>query len=376
MDLIQTPGRVVLALNAGSSSLKFGLYAVDPGSPKGLLSGSAETRAGGGYGEFHLTDGSGQALQIEMAAEVEGSPIDRIAGLLDRLALPPPTAIGHRIVHGGPACRRHVLIDADVMRQLDAAVAFAPLHLPPAMTLLRMARERFTGIPHVACLDTAFHVDMPLLARMLPIPRRFHDMGVERYGFHGLSCESIIHQLGEALPPRLVIAHLGHGASVTAVANGRSVDTSMGLTPAGGMMMSTRCGDIDPGVLTYLLRELGCSAADIDTMVHRDSGMLAVSGTSGDMRELRRAAAHDPEARLAIAMFCQSVRKHVAAMASVLGGVDLLVFTGGIGEHDAEARMSICEGLAGLGVNRIVTLPTDEAQVIARHTGMLASVRG
>ena len=367
MELIEPPSRPILALNAGSSSLKFGFYSVDRQSVKALLSGMAEGTAGGGYRNFQLADAGDKPLHVETEAETKESPVDRIVVLLKRHGMPMPEAVGHRIVHGGPGCRRHALIDAGVMLQLEAATAFAPLHLPPALTLLRMARERFTSLPHVACLDTAFHVDMPLLARVLPIPRKFREKGIERYGFHGLSCESIVRQLGDAVPARLIIAHLGHGASVTAVAHGRSVDTSMGLTPAGGMMMSTRCGDIDPGVLVHLLREFGYDAAGVDTMIHRESGMLGVSGISGDMRELRRAAPRDPEARLAIAMFCQSVRKHIAAMASVLGGVDLLVFTGGIGENDAEARASICEGMAGMGINSIITPPADEAQTIAWH---------
>lgn len=372
MALIEASSRAILALNAGSSSLKFGFYSVGWQSAQTLLSGAAETVADGGYGNFHLTDAAGGPLPAEADAEAKKPLMDRIAALLERHGLPPPEAVGHRIVHGGPRCRRHALIDAEVMQQLEAATAFAPLHLPPALALLRIARERFAGIPHVACLDTAFHADMPLSARTLPIPRRFREAGIERYGFHGLSCESIVRQLGDALPPRLIVAHLGHGASVTAIAHGRSVDTSMGLTPAGGTMMSTRCGDIDPGVLTHLLRELGCDAADIDTMVHRESGMLGVSGISGDMRELRLAAQHDPEARLAIALFCRSVRKHIAAMAAVLGGADLLVFTGGIGENDAEARAAIGEGLTGLGVGRMVTIPSNEAETIAWHAGVLA----
>lgn len=368
MKLIQPSPRPILALNAGSSSLKFGFYSVDRQSVKTLLSGTAEAAADGGYRNFHPADASSEPLRIETDAETREPLMDRIVALLERHDLPAPEAVGHRIVHGGPDCRRHALIDTGVMLQLEAATAFAPLHLPPALMLLRMAREHFTNLPHVACLDTTFHADMPLLARVLPIPRQFREKGIERYGFHGLSCESIVHQLGDAVPPRLIIAHLGHGASVTAVAQGRSVDTSMGLTPAGGMMMSTRCGDIDPGVLVYLLREFGYDAAGVDTMIHRESGMLGVSGVSGDMRELRLAVPHNPEARLAIAMFCQSVRKQIAAMASVLGGADLLVFTGGIGENDAQARASICEGMAGIGINSIITLPSDEAQTIAWHT--------
>jgi len=343
-------GLPVLALNAGSSSLKFGLYLVGPGMRRMLVSGTAET-TGEGHGALSARDADGNAVACD--AQPLGAPsvaIARIAELLVARGFPAPLAVGHRIVHGGASCRRHALIDATVIQQLEAAKVFAPLHVPPALSLIRFAQERFPGIPQAACLDTAFHAGLPPVARTLPIPRDLRARGIERYGFHGLSCESIVRQLGEDVPRRLVIAHLGNGASVTAVASGRSIDTSMGLTPSGGVIMSARCGDIDPGVLAYVVRELGYDAAQLEALIDQRSGLRGISGVSGDMRELRAVAASNADARLAIDMFCYSVRKQIAAMGAALGGVDLLVFTGGIGENDAATRTRICEGLDGLGI--------------------------
>jgi acetate kinase len=348
-------GRPVLALNVGSSSLKFGYFMVGANGSRVLDFGSEEG-----------------------AREPQAS-LGRIAQRIEEQGLPAPAAVGHRIVHGGPQCRQHTLIDADVMQKLQSATAFAPLHVPPALALVRAAQARFPGIAQAACLDTAFHAGMPPVARTLPIPRELRALGIERYGFHGLSGESIVRQLSSDLPPRLVIAHLGHGASVTAVARGASVDTSMGLTPAGGVIMSTRCGDIDPGVLAYVVREHGYDAAQLEALIDQRSGMLGISGLSGDLRELKAAAAStsdsSDDSRLAITMFCASVRKQIAAMVSVLGGVDLLVFTGGIGENDASTRALICEGLEVMGIHNAVmrVLPANEEEQIAWLTSRLVT---
>jgi acetate kinase len=347
--------RPVLALNVGSSSLKFGLFMVGESGSRTLLSGTEET---------------------------VGDPQVALAGIAQRIqaqGLPAPIAVGHRIVHGGPQCRQHTVIDAAVIQQLQAATAFAPLHVPPALALVRAAQARFPGITQVACLDTAFHAGMPDVARTLPIPRELRALGIERYGFLGLSGESIVRQLGSDVPPRMVIAHLGHGASVTAVAHGVSVDTSMGLTPTGGVIMSTRCGDIDPGVLAYVVREHGYDAAQLEALIDQRSGMLGISGLSGDLRELVAAAASTSpsgaDARLAITMFCASVRKQIAAMTVVLGGVDLLVFAGGIGENDGSTRGFICEGLEVLGIRKatVRVMPAREEEQIAWQTWQIVS---
>jgi acetate kinase len=342
-------GDIVLALNSGSSSVKFGVYAVDAPDCALLTSGAFE------------------------GADTGPAVFDHIARVLTDAGTPVPTSIGHRIVHGGPALRRHCRIDADVVRQLEAAVPFAPLHLPASLALIRNAGERYPEVPQVACFDTAFHATLPEVAYTLPISRDLRAGGLRRYGFHGLSCESILRQLNPA-PERLIIAHLGNGASITAVRDGRSIDTSMGLTPSGGVIMGSRSGDLDPGVLIYLLRERGFDATTLEELIDHRSGLLGVSGLSGDMRRLHDAHAN-PDAALAVAMFCMSVRKQIGAMIAVLGGIDMLVFTGGIGEHDDLVRTTICDGLQWVGLaldtdgGRVRVLPSQEDEQIARHTG-------
>jgi acetate kinase len=300
--------------------------------------------------------------------------IARIARRLAESRMPAPDAVGHRIVHGGPKLRGHCLIDDSVLRELEGATAFAPLHTPMALAIIRLAREHFPGLAHAACFDTAFHAGLPDVARILPIPRQLQAEGIQRYGFHGLSCESIVRQLGGQLPSRVVVAHLGNGASITAVKDGKSIDTSMGLTPTGGVVMGTRSGDLDPGVLVYLMREKKLDGAMIEDLIDRRSGMLGVSGVAGDMRRLHEASGSNPDARLAIQMFCYSVRKQIAAMVAALGGVELLVFTGGIGENDAGARAAICSGLSWIGANLDVrVIASQEDEQIARHVGALMS---
>lgn len=378
----------VLALNSGSSSLKFGLYCVGRSRIERLFSGEAES-IGDKRGKFHVEDAGGNALFSETALiPSQREAIVRIRKLIADFKMPEPAAIGHRIVHGGPKLRQHCLIDDAVLAQLDAATAFAPLHIPSALSVIRFAQAHFPGLPQAACFDTTFHVELPDVARVLPISRELQSKGIERYGFHGLSCESIVHQLANDLPNRLVIAHLGNGASVTAVKAGKSIDTSMGLTPTGGVIMGTRSGDLDPGVLVYLMREKNFDAAMLEELVDHRSGLLGISGLGSDMRLLHEAAPTNADARLAVAMFCYSVRKQVAAMIAALGGLDLLVFTGGIGENDVVARAEICGGLLWLGLsldearNRsannpisgsasrcaVQVLASQEDERIARHT--------
>jgi acetate kinase len=385
------PGLNVLALNSGSSSLKFGLYRVGSSRTETLLSGEAES-IGDRESRFRAQDSRRNTLLSEkISIPSQGEAIIRIGRLLAASEMPAPAAIGHRIVHGGPKLRRHCVIDDSVLRQLEAAVAFAPLHIPSALTVIRFAQQHFPGLPQVACFDTTFHAGLPEVARVLPIPRELQSEGIQRYGFHGLSCESIVHQLADDLPNRLIIAHLGNGASVTAVKDGKSVDTSMGLTPSGGLIMGTRSGDLDPGVLIYLMREKKFDAARLEELIDHRSGLIGLSGVGSDMRELHQAAASNPDARLAIGMFCYSVRKQVAAVIAALDGVDLVVFTGGIGENDREVRAAICGGLSWIGVgldeirNRIAHNPINDAasrcsvlvlasqedEQIARHTRAL-----
>ncbi len=284
---------------------------------------------------------------------------------------PAPEAIGHRVVHGGANCHEHGLIDDALFHQLEQAAFLAPLHVPSALTVIRAAQRQFPSIPQVACLDTAFHRTLPDVARVLPLPKSLRANGIERYGFHGLSCESIVRQLGADLPERLVIAHLGNGASVTAVKGGLSVDTSMGLTPAGGMVMGTRTGDIDPGVLLYLMRERSLTPDRIEELIELKSGLAGISGVSHDMRRLHQVATSNPDAALAIEIFCTSARKQIGAMATVLRGIDQIVFTGGIGEHDSIVREKIYDGLAGVAPTRVIR--SEENEQISLHTRRLAS---
>lgn len=386
-------GLTVLALNSGSSSLKFGLYRVGPIQIDMLLSGEAES-IGGQEGLFRAHDANGHALRSEtISLPSQREAVVRIGRLLADARLPSPDAIGHRIVHGGPNLRQHCLIDDSVLWQLEAAIAFAPLHIPSALSVIRFAKDHFPGLSQVACFDTTFHAALPDVARVLPIPKELGSEGIQRYGFHGLSCESIMHQLKSDLPDRVVIAHLGNGASVTAVRQGRSIDTSMGFTPTGGVIMGTRSGDLDPGILVYLMRKKSLDAAGLEYLVDHRSGLLGISGVSSDMRRLHDAASSNADARFAIEMFCYSVRKEIAAMIAALDGVDLVVFTGGIGENDGEVRTAVCRGLSWIGIrldevrNRsgknlihdatsrcaVRVLASQEDEQIARHTWALVA---
>jgi acetate kinase len=262
--------------------------------------------------------------------------------------------------------------------------------MPSTLSVIRFAQANFPNCPQIACFDTSFHADLPNVASTLPISKALRSEGIRRYGFHGLSCESIVRQLAGELPKRLIVAHLGNGASVTAIQNGKSIDTSMGLTPTGGVIMGTRTGDLDPGVLMYLIREKNLDVIALEELVDHRSGLLGISGLDSDMRRLHQAASSNEDARLAIEMFCYSVRKQIAAMVAVLGGVDMLVFTGGIGENDEVARAMICEGLSWAGIGQpeqlswtlretiprynVCVLPSQEDEQIARHAWSLQNV--
>jgi acetate kinase len=389
---------VVLALNSGSSSLKFGLYRVGSTQTEMLFSGEAES-IGGEAGDFQARDSAGNTLLAEKSPLAGyGEAVGRITSLLTQFKMPPPAAIGHRIVHGGPALTQHCVIDGAVLEALEAAAVFAPLHVPPALSVIHTAQEHFPDIPQVACFDTAFHADLPAIAQILPLPKELRSEGIRRYGFHGLSCESILHQLRDRLPKRLIVAHLGNGVSITAIRDGKSMDTSMGLTPTGGVIMGTRSGDLDPGTLIYLMREKNLDVAMLEDLVDRQSGLKGISGIGSDMRTLHERASTNTDARLAVEMFCYSVRKQIAAMIAALDGVDMIVFTGGIGENDAAARAEICNGLSWIGIDLnqaqnlaasnplngpvsrclIRILPSEEDAQIARHSRELlrqASVR-
>jgi acetate kinase len=377
---------VVLALNSGSSSLKVALYLLQGKSEERLAQGAAEG-LGNKDGRVWLRKRK-QSLFDESRSFADASQAaEYLLSALDKEALPAPNVVGHRIVHGGPQLRSHQRITPEVLRELEEAVPFAPLHLPPALDVVRHALKRFPDVPQIACFDTVFHHTLPEYAARLPLPQEFWEHGLRRYGFHGLSCESIVHALGDQLASRTVIAHLGNGCSVTAVRDGASVETTMGLTPTGGVIMGTRSGDLDPGVILHLARVEGYSPEQVDELVNHDAGLLGISGESSDMRRLLEMANENPRASLAVEMFCYQVRKAIGALATVLGGLELLVFTGGIGEHAAAVRSRICSGLEYLGIVldeaanqenrstissaksrcRVAVIESDEDLQIARH---------
>jgi acetate kinase len=309
-------------------------------------------------------------------------------------------AVGYRVVHPGPKLQGHQRITPEVLQALREAEAFAPLHDPVAVKIIEEMRERLPDVPHFACFDTVFHETMPEAAKTYAIPQEYREQGVRRYGFHGLSCESVVAQLreaGTALPGRMVVAHLGSGCSVTALLEGKSVDTTMGLTPTGGVVMGTRPGDLDPGLLIYLLRQqTGEQAKELEAMLNRKAGMVALSGMANDMKAVRAAAEDgDARARLAVEVFARSVRKAVGGFAFLLGGLDAIVFTGGIGEHDAATRREVLAGLEGLGIaldvaanaakahgirkvsdddcpTQVLVVPAKEDWMIAVHVGEMA----
>jgi acetate kinase len=330
----------VLCLNAGSSSLKWASF----DGPKAVLSGA-----------------------------VEGNDAEALAAVFrawDRAGLPPPDAAGHRVVHGGPDHHLPERVTPALIEALRSVVPFAPLHLPAAIAGMEALSARLPWLPQVACYDTAFHWNLPEVTRRFPLPERIAQAGIRRYGFHGLSYEYIVS--AATLPRRTVIAHLGNGSSMVALVDGRPVDTTMGLTPMGGLMMGTRPGDLDPGVLLFLLRS-GQPVDGLDSLLERESGLLGVSGETSDMRALLEARATDARAALAVEMFCYHARKSIGALAAVLGGLDALVFTGGIGENAPAVREEICSGLAHLGIPVVKVIPTNEDAVIARHTRTLLS---
>lgn len=345
--------RRVLALDAGSSSLKYALFELEGGNETELLRGSIVLDAS--------NPGDRRAAIARAIADLAAHEVRA-------------DAIGHRIVFGGPDHVQPERITDTVVAQLESLATFDPLHVPIALDTIAAAAAAFPGRPQIACYDTAFHARLPETATWYALPRELYPE-IRRFGYHGLSYEYVVWKLGERARGRLVVAHLGSGASVAAIRDGISVDTSMGLTPLGGLVMGTRSGDLDPGVIIRLLRS-GRTVDDVAEMLTSRSGLLGVSGTTSDMRELLARRSSDACAELAVALFVASARKWIAAMAASLDGIDRLVFTGGIGEHSAEVRSEICRGLAHLGVGSTVpaeVVATNESLMVARHTDRLVS---
>jgi acetate kinase len=352
-------GDLILVLNSGSSSLKFGMFALGAQGETAVFSGGASD-IGESSASLKIRSADRSVdLTEHLGMGSQGDALREIARVLNQYARRGPVAVGHRVVHGGPHLREHGRLTPEVMQQLEAAIHFAPLHIPQSLDLIRMAQETFAGIPHFACFDTAFHRTLPERASTLPIPRRYRDDGVMRYGFHGLSYESLVSALGDTLPSRAVFAHLGSGSSVCAVHNGQSIDTSMGFTPTGGIPMATRTGDLDPGVLLFMMRSGSLDADALESMLNRDCGLAALAGQKTDMQKLlERRTAGEAEASLTIDIFCTAVRKQIGAYAALMGGLDLLVFTGGIGEHSEVIRKAICAGLECVGLHAAVHAST------------------
>jgi acetate kinase len=358
---------LILVLNSGSSSLKFGIYRRSASDEEPVLTGSAEG-IGRGNGTLNIRSSDGKSLARERIHESQSDALAALAGAIHQHLRTAPVAVGHRVVHGGPNLLTHQLITPKVLDQLRAAVHFAPLHIPQALTLITSAQSIFPSAAQYACFDDAFHQTMPEVASHLPLPQRYFDAGIRRYGFHGLSYESLVRRLGSRLPERAIFAHLGNGASLCALRNGKSIDTTMGLTPTGGIPMGTRSGDLDPGVFLYLLRNEKLGADELEDLLNHQSGLFALSSGESDVKALEeRAARNDPRAVLALDVFATSVRKMIGAYVALLGGIDLLVFTGGIGEHSAHIRSAATKGLEVLGLtgDKIQVVPTQEEQQIA-----------
>ena len=386
----------LLAINSGSSSLKAALY--EMGEAERLVLAAGVERIGI-EGSRVLIKDAGGAILLDQQRDLPGHDAalqalfdwldqhdaDRVpSGWLD--------AVGHRVVHGGSRYHAPQRITPELVAALQELVPIDPAHMPQALSGIRAVSHSYPDLQQVACFDTAFHRRMPRVAQIYALPRHFADDGVVRYGFHGLSYEYIMQELravdSAGADGRVIVAHLGNGASMAAVRGGTSVDTTMGFTPTGGLVMGTRSGDLDPGVLLYLLQERGMQPAELNELLNKRSGLLGVSGISADMRDLLQREATDAHAAEAIALFCYQARKSLGAYAAALGGLDTLIFTGGIGEHAAAIRERICTGMEFLGLEldagrnaanapvistdgstvtvRVIT--TDENMMVARHT--------
>lgn len=394
------PSTRVLVLNSGSSSLKAAVYEIGSTEVCRISIEAGRIGAGDGRGQGHLRvrDERGVCL-LDESRDLP----DHHAALGPVLewvrrgdAKSRPDVVGHRIVHGGSRFREPMVVTRELLAALASLTPMDPGHLPPALEGVRAVERAYPGIRQVACFDTGFHRDMPWVARAYPLPPRVLGDEVFRYGFHGLSYEYVMGELraqaGDAARGRVVIAHLGNGASMAAIRDGRCVDTTMGFTPAGGLMMGTRSGDLDPGLLIYLQEQRGLAVDDLRTLINRQSGLLGVSGISADMRDLLEQEVRDPRAARAVELFCYQARKWLAACVASLSGLDILVFTAGIGQHSATIRARICAGLEFLGIEldaarnarheslistdasraMVRVIRTNEELMVARHASQLA----
>lgn len=383
--------KFILTLNCGSSSLKFSLY--DLNSLSLEISG-AITHIATTVGTFRVKDKDDNILKkdLKFYNSLDAAIKEVLNWLQENKNKYPLAAIGHRLVLGGPHRHDTELVTDGLIAELNNYIYLAPNHLPEEITAIKLFREAFEEMPQVVCYDTAFHANMPPCAKYYPLPLIYKKEGLMRYGFHGLSYEYVMTKLADQQPDKkkIIIAHLGSGSSMAAVKNGKSIDTTMGMSPMGGLVMSTRSGDLDPGVVLFLLKRTNMSVSEADELLSKHSGLKAIAGT-GDMQELLKNECTDDKATEAIDLFCYQAKKFIGAMAAAMGGLDMLVFTGGIGENSGAIRERICEGLEFLGIsiyhksnyenNRVISsidsrvtvevIPTNEEWMIARHTQSL-----
>lgn len=396
----------ILVINSGSSSIKFSVYDRQSVEPGLFLEGAVDG-IGTANSRFHAKDVSGRSIMDRrQAVPNRDAAFNLIASSLKERPFPYPGAIGHRMVGGGPHLTDHQRLTPELLAEMEKYISFAPLHAPIALSIMHKSSELFPGVPNFVCFDAVFHRTIPEYAARFAIPESYWSEGVRRYGAHGLSYESILYQMqrdDSVLPERLIVAHLGNGCSVTAIKQGKSIDTSMGLTPTGGLISATRTGDLDPGVLLYMLRKFENQgvrdpSGQLEKLVDKESGLLGVSQLTSDMRDLRAAAKDgNRAASMALSQFTYVLRKFIGAFYVALEGLDTLVFTGGIGENDTATRQEVCSPLDCLGVLlepqkneaarptgserqtiscdgsnvRIEVMPAKEDLIIARHVSAL-----
>jgi acetate kinase len=381
----------ILCINSGSSSMKFAMYLLD--TTEKLIAEGAVERIGLPGGWLWLKDGQGKRLVDSHSdfADHKEAVKAMFTTIMEGQHLPAPDGVGHRLAHGGPKHIAPEMVTPELMLTLRSLIPLAPLHLPGEIKGIDAVAEHYPGLSQVVCFDTAFHRRMPDVAQWLPIVRSLWHEGIHRYGFHGLSYEYIVSALGKNTKGRVIIAHLGNGASMAALKDGHPEDTTMGFSALGGLMMGTRCGDLDPGILLYLMDEKGYDARQLEKLLYQRSGLIGVSGISSDMKTLLDKSTTEPHAAQAVELFCYTARKYIGALSAVLGGLDTLVFTGGIGERAAPVRWCICDGLEYLGIKldsknnnagadtistkdstcSVRVIPTNEDLMIARHTRTL-----
>jgi acetate kinase len=367
----------LLVINSGSSSIKFAVYQM--GQTEKLAFRGHLERIGLKAGSFEIQDSHGASLfEQHINLPNHDVALKQLFNWLENDADGQKLdAVGHRVVHGGLKYDQPQIVNNELVADLKKIVPLAPDHLPHEIKAIRAISVAFPSLLQVACFDTAFHRSMPRLAQLYALPRHYWHEGITRYGFHGLSYEYIAQELrkeagDDIAMGRLIIAHLGNGASMTAIRRARSIDTTMGLTPSGGLVMSTRSGDLDPGVLLYLLEEKGIQPSHLNTLISEQAGLLGVSGISSDMKDLLEKSQHEPHAAEAVNLFCYQAKKFLGALAAVLGGLDTLVFTGGIGENAPLIRQGICEDMEFLGIQLDTQLNHSNAAIISQENSRVS----